>query len=163
MDNKIIQKSETVINSSSNMILDFLIKTVNVIKINIAGILKFLFDRNIIQMAIGIIIASQVTRITNLIMEVLINPIVNRITLGNIKKVEDIKFTFFDLELKIGLILYNIVNFIFIVIMIYYIWKLSQMSNFKFITDMLGETEDKLSNFKTKTNVIINVGSVPTN
>lgn len=152
---ELADKSKAIIEKTGASLYSLLIYVVSILKNNLADFIKFLFDKNIIQTGIGIIIATQISKLTNLVSEVLINPIVNRITAGTVKDINEWKITFFDIEIKIGLLISSIINFVFVVVIVFYIWKISKNTNFKFITDILSDTEQKIS----KTKVIINVAA----
>lgn len=131
----------------------FLISIINFLKKYLAGFVKFLFDRNIVQTGIGIIIASQISKLTGLFIDTLINPIITRITAGNVKTMEEWSINIFDIKIKIGLIISSLVNFVLLVFIIYQIWQLSQITDFKVINNLLDNTKENI----TKTRVIINV------
>jgi large-conductance mechanosensitive channel len=149
-----------IIKNTENNIVDVILIILNFLKLNLAGFLKFLFDKNIIQSSIGIIIASQIAKLTNLFVDTVFNPIVNRITGGTIKKYEDLTITIFDINIKIGLIMSTVINFLLIVFIIYNIWKISQYTNFDFITNLITETKETVKS--AKTNIVINIPTLAT-
>jgi large-conductance mechanosensitive channel len=77
-------------------------------------------------MSIGLIIATQVNKITTIIMELLFNPIINRLSFGQTKILKDLELDLFGMNFKIGIILENIINLFIVLIIIYYIWKLTK-------------------------------------
>ena len=155
--------TKKIIDLAEYQIKSTLISIIDAFKYNIAGFLKFLFERNIVQIGIGIVIASNVTRLTNLIVELIFNPIIQRITFGSIKNIENWTITYFDITIKIGVVLSNIINFIFIVLLIYFVWKLSQSTDFNFVTRLLEDTKQTIEKSKVKTNVFVSVSSPPVN
>ena len=119
-------------NNIANIILD-------IIKEQLAGLLKFLFDKNIIQVGIGLIIATNINKMTNLITDHLIYPIINKFISSNLNGLEEHKSYVFGMEFKTGIIITNFINFILIIIVVYYLWKLSQMTDFEFINETLNK------------------------
>jgi large-conductance mechanosensitive channel len=152
---------EQFVNSCQYLYINFLeniqillILIIDFLKSNLAGFIKFLFDKSIIQTGIGIIIATQISKLTNLFVESIINPIVNRVSLGTVDNINQWELSIFDITLKIGLIISGVINFLSITVIVYYIWKFSLHSNFEFINNLLEETKDSV-----KSKVIINVNS----
>lgn len=137
---------ENIVEKTKDKIKNTLIIFLNFVKNNLSGFLKFLFDKNIIQTSVGIIIASQIGKITNIIVESLINPIVKRLSVGTIDNIDNWEFTLFDINIKIGLILYTIINFLLIAIVVYHIWKLSQNTNFDYIKNVIEDIKDNIDN-----------------
>ena len=156
---KIVEKTKDIVDSTQDKVNDGMITIISFLKNNLVGFLKFLFDRNIIQTGIGIIIASQVGKITNVIVDALINPVVKRLSVGTIDDINEWEINIFDIKIKIGLILSTIINFLLITFIVYYIWKLSQDTNFDFIKEFLEDSKESLEKSKTKTKVVINVGA----
>jgi len=138
-------------------VLDFVLIILNFLRLNLVGFLNFLFNKNIIQTSIGIIVASQIGRLTNLFVDTILNPVVDRITGGSIKKHEDLTITLLDVKIKIGLIISTIINFLLIIFIVYNIWKISQYSNFDFINNLITDTKETVKS--AKTNVVINIPS----
>jgi large conductance mechanosensitive channel len=153
----IVEKTKDIVDSTQEKVNKGIMFVIDFLKNNLVGFLKFLFDRNIIQTGIGIIIASQISKIANVIVESFINPIVRRVSVGTIDDITNWELTFFDIKIKIGLILSTIINFLLIAVVVYYIWKLSQNTNFDFIKEFLEDSKENIN--KTKTKVVINVGS----
>jgi len=142
----IVGKTKDIVNLSQDKIKNTLIIFLNFVKNNLSGFLKFLFDKNIVQTSVGIIIASQIGKITNIIVESLINPIVKRLSVGTIDNINDWELNLFDINIKIGLILYTIINFLLVAIVVYHIWKLSQNTNFDYIKDTIDNIKDNIDN-----------------
>jgi large-conductance mechanosensitive channel len=138
-------------------VLDFVLIILNFLRLNLVGFLNFLFNKNIIQTSIGIIVASQIGRLTNLFVDTILNPVVDRITGGSIKKHEDLTITLLDVKIKIGLIISTLINFLLIIFIVYNIWKISQYSNFDFINNLITDTKETVKS--AKTNVVINIPS----
>jgi large-conductance mechanosensitive channel len=159
---KVIKIIENNIIKLESKAFNLLILTLEFLKLNLAGFIKFLFDKNIIQTSIGIIIASQIGKLTNLFVDTILNPIINKLTSGAFKKNEDWVVTFFDIELKIGLIISNLINFILVIFIIYNIWKLSNYTDFSFITNFLEETKGNISKIIPTPNIVISAPELNT-
>ena len=151
MDN-IINNSKTFFNESMtktfqviNQIVQYIL---NIIISNIGDFYTFIFEKNIISTGIGIIIATNISSLTNMFTEVIISPIIKGLSGGNTKNLESLSFTIFGIEFKIGLLLKNLIDFLCIIIVVFYIWKLSQITDINKIIDPLK---------KIKTNVVISV------
>jgi len=140
----IISSTEKIVENVENKFNKGVIYIIDGINSQISGIINFLLEKNIIQVGLGLIIASQITKITNALQNVIISPIIDRISVGEIKKLEDWKINLLGMELKIGLLLSTIINFILIIIIVYYIWRLSKMSNLNFINDFLESIKPKI-------------------
>jgi large-conductance mechanosensitive channel len=97
------------------------------------GFFNFLFKHDIVNIGIGLILASQLGNIVKIISEELVAPIINKITVSQTKKLEDYKITVLGMEFKIGNILIVIINFMLMLLIIYYIYKLIMVSKEDFI------------------------------
>lgn len=91
-------------------------------------IINFLLEKNLVQTAIGLIVASQISKLTNTLTDVIVDPIVQFLTFGKTKQLEDYKIKIYKIDFKIGLLIANIINIIIVLIIIFYIWKLSKIS-----------------------------------
>lgn len=157
----IVNKTKNIVDSTQEKFNDGIITIINFLKNNLVGFLKFLFDRNIIQTGVGIIIATQISKLTNVVVDAFINPIVRRLSVGTIDDINNWEISMFDIKIKIGLILSTIINFLLIAIVVYYIWKLTQNKNFDFIREFLQDSEENFETTKSKPKpkVIINLAA----
>ena len=151
----IVEKTKGIVDSTQEKVNDNVIFLLDFLKNNLVGFLKFLFDRNIIQTGIGIMIAVNVNKITNVMVDAMINPIIKRLSFGAIDEITNWELELFDIKIKIGLIISTILNFLSITVFVYFIWKLSQNINTNFFNDMLSVTKENTG--KPKTNVFIGV------
>ena len=92
-------------------------------------IAKFIVvDNKILTIAIGFIIATQTNAIATLLIESYLSPILYKIftyfTKQPITKLEDYKKTFLGIEFKMGKLIINVLKFILILIILYYICQL---------------------------------------
>lgn len=159
----IVEKTKDIVDFTQEKVNFGIISLIIFLKNNLVGFLKFLLDKNIIQTGIGIIIATQISKLTNVIVDAFINPIVKRLSIGTIDDINEWELEIFDIKIKIGLILSTIINFLLITLVVYYIWKFSQNTKFDFINDLLEDSKENLektkTKSKTKTKVVINVAA----
>jgi len=153
----IIEKTKGIVDSTQEKVNNNLIFLVNFFKNHLVGFIRFLFDRNIIQTGVGIIIATNISKITIVIVDAFITPIIKRLSFGTVDDINNWELELFDIKIKIGLILVTILNFLFTTVVVYHIWKLSQIINTNVINDLLDITKDNIN--KSKTNVVISVSS----
>ena len=132
-----IKKVENLANFTEHHFNSGVTSVIDVVKENIEDMLKFILNRNIVQMGVGLIIASNVGKITTSVTDFIISPIVNRFTNGQIKDVEKYTIEIAGIEFKVGALMLNIINFILTIIVLYYIWRLTQLTSFDFIKDLL--------------------------
>jgi large conductance mechanosensitive channel len=91
-----------------------------------ADFMTFLLERNIFQTGVAFVIAAQVNKFMLDIMNSLISPIVSKALDVNSKsKLENKTLRLFGIEFKIGILIMSIINFLVIMLLIFYIFKLS--------------------------------------
>jgi large-conductance mechanosensitive channel len=129
-----------IVSDTTNKVIDNIL---DVARNNLVGVMTFLFEKKLIQTAIGLIIATQIGKFTNILSEVIISPIMQIITFGQVKKLEDFKINIFGIEFKLGLLIINLLDFVFVVIIVYYIWRISRLKNFDFIQTFLDTAKAK--------------------
>jgi large-conductance mechanosensitive channel len=129
-----------IVSDTTNKVIDNIL---DVARNNLVGVMTFLFEKKLIQTAIGLIIATQIGKFTNVLNEVIISPIMQIITFGQVKKLEDFKINIFGIEFKLGLLIINLLDFVFVVIIVYYIWRISRLKNFDFIQTFLDTAKAK--------------------
>jgi len=110
------------INSKVNDIFN---SFVSVFNSNFSNFIKFMSKQDIVNVAIGLILASQLTNLSTLLTDQLFTPIINKIS-GKDKKLADYKITLFSIEFKIGLIIMNIINLLLLVLFVYIIYTISK-------------------------------------
>ena len=128
--NKTIDLTSTTYNNIYHYILDIFI-------VNAEGIFTFISNKNIVTTGIGIIIGTNIAGLATVFTDVIVSPIVNGFSGGYIKDLQSLSFTILGIEFKIGLLLKKIIDFFSIVIIVYYIWKLTQITNVDSIIDKL--------------------------
>jgi large-conductance mechanosensitive channel len=133
-------------------IINIIIIATNFFKVYTTDFINFLLDRNIIQTCIGILISGQVIIFAQTISESIINPILKRLsfTKNNFK---NIKYNRFGINFEIGNIISNLITFLIISSIIFFIWNIATSPDIKFINDILHNFDIKINNHK---NQIIN-------
>jgi large-conductance mechanosensitive channel len=119
--NEIVEKTN-IINDKVNSVFNYI---VNEFSYNFSNFVKFMSKQDIINVAIGLIIASQLTNLSILLTDQFFTPIINKIT-GQDKKLSDYKVTIFTIEFKVGLIIMNIINILLLILFLYIIYTLSK-------------------------------------
>lgn len=153
MENNIIPNTiniaEQSVNVVENIFKDSIIFVLNILKTHSTGLLRFLFDKNLIQMGIGIMVATQVSKLTSIITDNIISPIINKLTGEDVAKFEDYTYTLFGINFKLGIVITNLVNCLLVLLIIYNIYQLSKITDFSF----LGSRIDKIIPDKTRVNI----------
>jgi large-conductance mechanosensitive channel len=106
--------------------MENIIKTLKYLFIDMyEGFLAFLLDRNILSVGIGLIIATQLSKISNSFIESIVSPIINKVIGSNTDTLKEYRIEIFGIKFEIGNLLINIINLIFIIFLIYFIWRFS--------------------------------------
>jgi large-conductance mechanosensitive channel len=132
------------INEIKIIFISIVVIILNFLILNLKDFIKFLFDKNIIQLAISILIATQIGTFVNSINTYIITPILINLPFMSNLKAEDINYTILGIQFQIGKILIIFLNFIFTLILIFCIWKISLLPNYNFITNYLTEIKLKI-------------------
>ena len=98
---------------------------------------KFILDRNIITICIGLLISVQFGKIVNTISDEILAPIINKLALTNTPKLEDYKTKILGVEFRIGLLLLNVISFILIILTVYLIYEFTRTNHTVFIHNMI--------------------------
>jgi large-conductance mechanosensitive channel len=123
-----VEAGSNLYNNIFNYILDIII-------LNGEGIFKFLFNRDIITTGIGIIIGTNISGLASVFTDVIISPLVSAVSSGYVKDLESMSFKILGIEFKIGLLLKKIIDFLTMIIVVYYIWKLTQITDISSVID----------------------------
>jgi large-conductance mechanosensitive channel len=94
---------------------------------------KFLLSKNVITICIGLLISTQFSKIVTVFADEILAPIINIIMNNNTKKLEDYKTIVFGVEFKIGTLVLNIISFILILLLIYFIYIISSSTDTEFL------------------------------
>jgi large-conductance mechanosensitive channel len=92
----------------------------------IIGFINFLLEKNVFQMGLAYIIATQVNQIFSKFVTNIIYPVVNKITENKIK--QESQTTILGIEFKIGDFLLSLINFFMVLFFLYYMYKISNSS-----------------------------------
>ena len=110
---------------ANNIIMKILSKIViiiiyilNILKNNYQGFLQFLIDKNILQLAIGIILGTQVSRFTNTINNIILKPLIEYIDSRN-TDFNKYSYNLFGINIKYGELLLSFIELITSLIIIY--------------------------------------------
>ena len=105
---------------------------------NYNGFINFIIQKNIIQLIIGLIIAIQISRFTDVFNTLILVPIFNYI---NTKNINNYSFTsnILGIEIKYGKLLIAFIELFISLIIIYLIWYLTRITNFDFIGNKLND------------------------
>jgi large-conductance mechanosensitive channel len=112
---------------------------------NLTDFISYLAAKDILNLGLGILLGSQISKITIAITDLLIKPILNSIIIFNNDKFENLTFSIFTIEFKIGEILLNLIQFMGTLFCLYLIWKLSTQTNYKDIESFLENLKLKLT------------------
>jgi large conductance mechanosensitive channel len=87
---------------------------------------NFLLEKNIFQTGVSIIIASQVSKLMFDTMNSLVAPVISK-TIDS--KIETKTAKVFGIEFKIGAFIMSLINFLIIMLLIYYLFRISKAGN----------------------------------
>lgn len=116
----------------------------------VSDLFKFFFERNIIQTAVGLIIASQISNIAKVISDSIIKPLFDKFVLNKNKNFDQIQYKFLGIEFKLGNLILELIKLLMIILMMYLLWKGSQIQNFDFIKT----TVEKLNPVKPRIAIV---------
>ena len=140
---KILKNKVDLINSKSNT---YVMKVINSTKNELINILKYLFiEKGIITVAVSFIIATQTNSLATMLIDNILAPIIIRVIeifeKRPISELQNYEFKYLGVKIKIGVIIINLLKFVFIIIIIYYISLLSKPENLekllKFINNII--------------------------
>jgi len=141
-------------------ILVFMYYILEIVQNNVSGFFQFLFERNIIITAIGIVVSTQISRLMTSFMTIFIDPIIKRISAGTVKNLKDLEVEVYDTNFKIGLFIDTLFNFSVTFYVIYQLYSLSKNKDMSGIFDWLRKAKSQVkSATDDKSNVVIAVSS----
>lgn len=98
---------------------------------NLVDFLQFLIDKNIIQLGIGLVLASQMNKIIQIFNDYIFTPLFESISpIMNIK-ISNIEYNVLGINFKIGPIIIILIQFVLTLFMIYLLWKLTSQDLIK--------------------------------
>ena len=118
------------IEDSNKNINKYALKSLKFVKTEFINIIKFLLiDNHIITVTISFIIATQTNNIATLLIDNIIAPIIYKIitfyTKQPINKLENYEYEYLGIKFEVGKLIINLLKFIIILIIIYYICQLT--------------------------------------
>lgn len=119
-----------IINNMNEQLSYYTNLLIEIVRTQSDDFLQFIFKQNVIQIGIGLIIATQLSILTRLMSDEFFGPIIQKFINNKDEKLEDYKVTVFGVEFKVGLFILNFINFVFIIIFIYFLYKLTQYDKF---------------------------------
>lgn len=167
----IIEKTVNVINETVNFInkifnflqskfLNIVLFFLDIFRNNVSGFFQFMFEKNIIMTAIAFIVSTQVTKLITSFIEIFIDPIIKRLSVGKVESLKDFEITIYDVKIKIGLFLNTLFTFSITFFIIYQIYLFSINPDMSGILDWLRKAETRvIDQSKQKNNVVISVGA----
>ncbi len=126
----VINTTESVVNQVDTSFTKYIMIIVTFVVYQSKKILKFLIDKNVVSAGIAIIVGTQISKITGAFVDNLLGPFINLILAGKTKNFEDYEIEIFTVHFKVGLFLSNLIQFLINMSLVYYIFQISQVSNF---------------------------------
>ena len=134
--NEIDTKSNIIINILKSKIIIIIVYILNIIKYNYEKFLVFLISNNIIQLAIGIILGTQIGNFTNSLNSILLTPIIKYIDERN-NNLNSFDYNLFGIKIKYGELILCFIQLFTSMLIIYLLWYLTSMSDFKIFDKQL--------------------------
>ena len=85
----------------------------------------FIVSKCIISIAIGLLLASQITILTKSVSQGLIDPIISKGLTVVTKDLNEVAIPVFSMNFKIGQIISDMINLLFVIVVVFMIWKLT--------------------------------------
>ena len=85
----------------------------------------FIISKNIISLAIGLVLATQINTLSKSFSQGLVDPIINRGLTHITKDLNKFDVNVLSMQFKIGMIFSDLINLLCVIIIIFVIWKLS--------------------------------------
>jgi len=104
---------------------EYLKNIVSTFSEQLAGFVKFLFEKNIFQAGIAFVVASQVNKLFFDFIANIVTPITEKVMSQDIKKV---KTKVFGAELQTGNFALSVFNFLIVIVFLFYLYKISDSS-----------------------------------
>lgn len=125
------------------LIIKLLLIIIEFLKIYSYDFISFLLDKRIIQLAVGILISTQVVKLTTTITDSIINPILKKISFAQ-DEFDKVKYNRFGIEFKIGKIITDLITFFMVASIVFYIWNLTNYVNPNIINNILDTFETNI-------------------
>jgi large conductance mechanosensitive channel len=86
--------------------------------------LSFLVDKKVLTIGIGLMIASQLSVLTNTFTKSIINPIINKLIKDKTQTLDELEVEIVGVKFEVGKLISSIINFLIVLIILYYLYKL---------------------------------------
>jgi len=155
MIEKVVNFFEKIYEFIKEKILFFTNYILEIFQDNVSGFFQFLFERNIIITAIGIVVSTQISKLISSFMTIFIDPIIKRMSAGTVKNLKDLEIEVYDTNFKIGLFINILFNFSITFYVVYQLFSLSKNKDMSGIFDWLRKAKSQVNAIaKDKPNVI---------
>jgi large-conductance mechanosensitive channel len=152
-----IEKSFDFIQSKILIIMQYILQ---IMQNNVSGFFQFLFEKNIILTAIGVVVSTQISRLMTAFMTIFVDPIIKRMSAGTVANLKDLEVEVYDTNFKIGLFIETLFNGGITFYVVYQLYTLSKNKDMAGITNWLRNAKNQVKEIaQDKTNVVISVKS----
>ena len=118
--NNIISSIRSIFNNTLQevkvLFITIIINILNFLINHSKNFITFLFEKNIIHMCIGIIVATQIGTLTTSFNNNILQPIIDRSLIFYNDKLENYKYTILGIEFKLGKLIIDIIKILLILI-----------------------------------------------
>lgn len=108
-----------------------ILQLLDILKFNSKNFIKFLIDNKILQLAMGIIIGTQVGLFMNQFNNIILKPLIDYIESKN-NYINNYTYTIFNINIKYGKLLLSFINLFTSLSIVYLLWCISNVSNHNF-------------------------------
>jgi large-conductance mechanosensitive channel len=143
METKIVETAKNISTSVNDKVISIFNYTINILKDQSESFLRFLFQQNLIQLGIGLLVATQLSAFTTNVSTNILAPIINSLSTGSQKNLADYTITIFGVTFKVGNVIVGIINLLLMIIVIYFLYQLTKITNFEFINRLLPTEKNK--------------------
>ena len=137
METKIVETAKNISTSANDKVISIFNYIIDILKEQSEDFLRFLFKQNLIQLGIGLLVATQLSAFTTNVSTNVLAPIINSLSTGSQKNLADYTITIFGVTFKVGTVIVGIINLLLMIIVIYFLYQLTKITNFDFINKLL--------------------------
>lgn len=143
METKIVETAKNISTSVNDKVISIFNYIIDILKDQSESFLRFLFQQNLIQLGIGLLVATQLSAFTTNVSTNILAPIINSLSTGSQKNLADYTITIFGVTFKVGTVIVGIINLLLMIIVIYFLYQLTKITNFEFINRLLPTEKNK--------------------
>lgn len=143
METKIVETAKNISTSLNDKVISIFNYIIDILKDQSESFLRFLFQQNLIQLGIGLLVATQLSAFTTNVSTNILAPIINSLSTGSQKNLADYTITIFGITFKVGTVIVGIINLILMIVVIYLLYQLTKITNFEFINRLLPTEKNK--------------------